>query len=80
MSWRQPVNIPIHRPRTVSTPLLQEKIAYELRIEIRRDAWHLAENFERIAEIKTFSRLGIKKRAYAQQISHAPEATLNPVP
>jgi len=59
---------------------LQEKIAYELRVEIRRDTWRLPENFERVAEIKSVSRLRIKKRAYAQQISRAPEATLNPVP
>jgi len=53
---------------------LQEKVAYELRVELRRDVWRLAENFESVAEIKPISRLRIKKRPGADQISQAPEA------
>jgi len=59
---------------------LEEKIAYELRVEIRRDTRHVAENFERVAETKSVGRLRIKKRAGTQQVSHAPEATLGHVP
>src|SRR5260370_7139333 len=66
MSCRQPVNVLVHSPRPVLTPLLQKKIAYELRVEFRRDVWCLAENFEGVAEIQPIIRLRIKQR-------HAPD-------
>src|SRR5438309_2286693 len=80
MSSRQPVNIPIHGSRPVLRPLLQEKIAYELRIQIRRDAWRLAENLKGIAEIEFIGRLCIEKRARAYQISHTPETARGLIP
>src|SRR5260370_15758863 len=73
MSCREPVNVLVHSPRPVLTPLLQKKIAYELRVEFRRDVWCLAEDFESVAEIKPISRLRMKKRRGPDQISQAPE-------
>src|SRR5258708_8509995 len=73
MSCRQPVNVLVHSPRPVLTPLLQKKIAYELRVEFRRDVWCLAEDFESVAEIKPISRLRMKKRPGPDQISQPPE-------
>src|SRR6266436_6565918 len=74
------MNVLVHSPRPVLTPLLQKKIAYELRIEIRRDTRRLAENFESVAEIKPISRLRIKKRPGADQIPQAPEAAGGLIP
>src|SRR6266853_1220173 len=74
------MNVLVHSPRPVLTPLLQEKVAYELRVELRRDVWRLAENFQSVAEIKPISRLHMKKRPGPDQISQAPEVAGRLIP